>query len=98
MNLNDVVSVLDHIPQGSPRRDLVIKAYVSAFQKGMYVLVAAAVFQIVISLPLRKVILDEGVKEKAKKTRMAELRKEEVANHSEREKQQANAGGNGENV
>ncbi|KAH8832036.1 major facilitator superfamily domain-containing protein [Flagelloscypha sp. PMI_526] len=66
MNLNDVVSVLEHFPHGSTTRDLVVKTYVSAFQKGMYVLLAAAVFQIVISLPLRRVVLDENAKKKEK--------------------------------
>ncbi|KAH8831959.1 hypothetical protein DL96DRAFT_1459966 [Flagelloscypha sp. PMI_526] len=66
MNLNDVISVLEHFSNGSTKKDFVVKAYVAAFQKGMYVLVAAAVFQIIISLPLRKVVLDDGFKKKAK--------------------------------
>ncbi|KAH8810400.1 major facilitator superfamily domain-containing protein [Flagelloscypha sp. PMI_526] len=99
LNLNDVVSVLDHFPQGSPIRDLVVKAYVSAFQKGMYFLVAAAVFQIVISLPLRKVVLDEGVKEKAKRSHATGIRGEEGPNQSsEPEKQRVTAERDGENV
>lgn len=67
INLNDALTLLEHFPESDKNaaiREVVVAAYMKAWQRGMYVLVAAAVFQIAMSLPLRKVVLDEGKKEK----------------------------------
>ncbi|THV02957.1 hypothetical protein K435DRAFT_652357 [Dendrothele bispora CBS 962.96] len=62
LNPNDVINTLRSFPEGDPARQVVVDAYVSAWQKGCWTLVGVAGLEILLFLFARRVQMDDGSK------------------------------------
>ncbi|KAF9071838.1 major facilitator superfamily domain-containing protein [Rhodocollybia butyracea] len=60
LNPSDVVSSISSLALNSPIRDVLVKAYVSAWQKGCYTLIGVAGLQLVLCAIMRKVEFDSS--------------------------------------
>ncbi|KAK7464902.1 hypothetical protein VKT23_006111 [Stygiomarasmius scandens] len=66
LNPNDVVNTLRSFAEGDPARQLVVDAYVSAWQKGCWTLVGVAGLEILLFLFARKVEMADGSRDAVK--------------------------------
>ncbi|KAK0197987.1 major facilitator superfamily domain-containing protein [Armillaria mellea] len=60
LNPNSVVDTLSRLPESGPERRAVVGAYVSAWQRGCWVLVAVAGLEMIMCLGLKAVMFDDG--------------------------------------
>ncbi|KIK70070.1 hypothetical protein GYMLUDRAFT_34532 [Collybiopsis luxurians FD-317 M1] len=58
LNPSDVVDSISSLPPNNPVRDVLVKAYVSSFQKGCYTLVGVAGLQLALCAVMRRVKFD----------------------------------------
>ncbi|KAL0575230.1 hypothetical protein V5O48_006746 [Marasmius crinis-equi] len=80
INANDVVHTVNQFPEGSPAREAVVKAYVYAWQRGMWTLLGIAGLEVVLCLILRRVNLaDSKSKNREKENEKKAPRVEEGA-------------------
>ncbi|THU96672.1 MFS general substrate transporter [Dendrothele bispora CBS 962.96] len=86
LNPNDVVNTLRSFPEGDPARQVVVDAYVSAWQKGCWTLVGVAGLEILLFLFARRVQMDDGSK-KESGDRVIEREVEEEEEERVREKE-----------
>ncbi|THU96665.1 MFS general substrate transporter [Dendrothele bispora CBS 962.96] len=87
LNPNDVVNTLRSFPEGDPARQVVVDAYVSAWQKGCWTLVGVAGLEILLFLFARRVQMDDGSKKESEDMAVVEREVEEERIREETEKE-----------
>ncbi|KAK0475074.1 hypothetical protein IW261DRAFT_1340957 [Armillaria novae-zelandiae] len=60
LNPNSVVDTLSRLPESGPERQAVVSAYVGAWQRGCWVLIAVAGLEMIMCLGLKAVMFDDG--------------------------------------
>ncbi|THU96667.1 MFS general substrate transporter [Dendrothele bispora CBS 962.96] len=88
LNPNDVVQNLGSFPEGDPARQIVVDAYVTAWQKGCWASVGVAGLEILLFLFARRVEMDDGSKKESGVGIIErEVEEEKVREEPDREKE-----------